>query len=174
MNINNFAAESSGIGALGVNLQALVIQLATFLLVLFVLRKYAFKPILKVLKERRELIEAGVNLGAEMQKKNEELERQAEKLLRDAQAEADKIVGASKDEAKEIVNESESQAKSKADHILEDANKLIVQNTLNARKKLEKELVGLISEATEAIIDEKLDAKKDSVLIDKALKGQKA
>jgi F-type H+-transporting ATPase subunit b len=157
MDLNNFAAQSSGIGALGVNLQALIIQLVTFILVYIVLRKYAFKPILKVLKERRDLIESGVNLGITMQKQQEELDKKAAKLLHDAQAEADRVISQSKDEAKEIINESENNAKKKAEAILDDANRLIDQNTINARKKLERQLVGLVSEATEAIIDEKLD-----------------
>ena len=39
---------------------------------------------------------------------------------------------------------------------------------------LEKELVGLISDATEAIIEEKVDARKDAQIIERALKGQRA
>ena len=53
-------------------------------------------------------------------------------------------------------------------------NKTIDENTKRSKKKLEKELVGLISEATEAIIGEKIDATKDSKIIDKVLKGESA
>ncbi len=174
MNYTNFADQSSGIGALGVNLQALVIQLITFLIVLWVLKKFAFKPILKVLNDRRTLIEAGVKLGNEMKNKELEMEQKREKILHDAQAAADKLIADSKDEAKEIVNESEADAKTRADGILEAANKTIDENTKRSKKKLEKELVGLISEATEAIIGEKIDATKDSKIIDKVLKGESA
>jgi len=62
-----FAAEtSSGIGALGVDGRALVIQLVTFALAYWVLRRFAFKPILKVLQDRRDLIESGVQIGEQM------------------------------------------------------------------------------------------------------------
>ena len=174
MNYTNFADQSSGIGALGVNLQALIIQLVTFLIVLWVLERFAFKPILKVLNDRRELIEAGVKLGAEMQKKNDELISKTDELLHKAQKDADKIISDSKDEAKSIVAESEESAKNKADAILDDANRTIDQNTQRAKKKLEKDLVGLISEATEAIVGEKINPEKDSQILDKILKGKTA
>ena len=54
------------------------------------------------------------------------------------------------------------------------ADERIASDTARARKQLEGEIVGLISDATEAIIGEKVDASKDKQLIDKALKGQTA
>ncbi|MEI7838206.1 MAG: F0F1 ATP synthase subunit B [bacterium] len=174
MNYTNFADQSSGIGALGVNLQALIIQLITFLIVLWVLKKWAFKPILKVLSDRRKLIESGVNLGNEMKKKEQELEEERKKILHEAQANADKLISDSKDEAKDIISKSEDDAKNRATSILEDANKQIDENTKRSKKKLEKELYGLISEATEAIIGEKIDETKDAKIIDNVLKGQSA
>ncbi len=174
MNTTYFADQSSGLGAFGVNFQALIIQMLTFLIVYLVLRKYAFKPILKVLKERRDTIEAGLKLGAEMQKKNDELNAKTEELLHKAQKDADKLISDSRDEAKAIVSESEEAAKAKAEGILNDANRTIEQNTLKAKKKLEKELVGLISEATEALVGEKIDSEKDSKIIDGILKGKEA
>ena len=44
--------------------------------------------------------------------------------------------------------------------------------TARARKQLEGELAGLVADATEAVIDEKIDAKKDAQLIERALKGK--
>ena len=67
--VTYFGADtSSGIGALGVSASSFAIQLVTFVLAYLVLRKFAFKPILKVLEERRQTIESGVRLGEEMQK----------------------------------------------------------------------------------------------------------
>jgi F-type H+-transporting ATPase subunit b len=174
MNYTNFADQSSGIGALGVNLSALIIQLITFLLVLWVLKRFAFKPILKVLNDRRALIEAGVKLGNEMKQKEEELEAKRQAILRKAQADADKLIADSKEEAKEIVSDSEAEAKNRAEGIIDAANKTIEENTKRSKKKLENELVGLISEATEAIIGEKIDQTKDSKIIDRVLKGESA
>lgn len=170
--ISNFAAEeSSGIGALGVDGKAFLIQLLTFLLALWVLQRFAFKPIMKVMDERRETIEKGVNLGDEMKKERAELEAEVSKQLKKARAQADEIIAGAEETAREAAAASEAKTQAKADAILKEAESRIVQETTRARKKLEGELVGLVAEATEAIIDEKVDARKDAQLIDKALKG---
>jgi F0F1-type ATP synthase membrane subunit b/b' len=84
------------------------------------------------------------------------------------------LIADSKEEAKEIVSDSEAEAKNRAEGIIDAANKTIEENTKRSKKKLENELVGLISEATEAIIGEKIDQTKDSKIIDRVLKGESA
>lgn len=174
--LTQFAAESSGSGlsALGVDGKAFLMQLVTFLLAFLVLKRFAFKPILRVLNERHELIESGVKLGEEMQKERAKLDQTVENTLQDARKEADGIIAAAHETSRETIREAEDKARTKADGILKDAESRIKTDTARARKKLEGELVGLISDATEAIIGEKVDAKKDAQLIDKALKEQKA
>jgi F-type H+-transporting ATPase subunit b len=173
--VTNFAetSESSGIGALGVDGKAFVIQLITFVLAFLVLKKWAFKPIMKVLDERRRVIESGVTLGEEMKKERAVLEQKVAEQLTEARQQADGIVATARDNAREVVREAEDKAKTKADNILVDAKNRIDQETARARKNLEKEMVSLVSEATEAIIGEKVDAKKDASLVERALKGQK-
>jgi F-type H+-transporting ATPase subunit b len=168
------AEESSGIGALGISGSHLVIQLITFVLAYFVLRKYAFEPILKVLAERRDTIEKGVKLGEEMQKERLALDKKVAAELHKARQDADGILSEASDTAKSTVRDAEDKARTKAAGIVKDAEANAEQAVNRARKALESELVGLISDATEAIIDEKVDAKKDAALIDKALAGQRA
>ncbi|GEM_PF-148174 len=174
--LTTFGAESSssGIGALGIDPRALVIQLITFVLAYFVLRRYAFKPILKVLQERRELIESGVKIGEEMQKELVELDKQISATLRDARLQADGIVSEAHDAARDTVAEAEEKARQKADNITADARTRAEQDKQQMRKQLEKEVIGWVSDATEAIIDEKVDATKDASLIDRALKSRVA
>ncbi len=74
--LTHFGDSSYGLGALGVDGHAFIIQLITFVLAFLILRRYAFGPILKVLHERRETIENGVKLGEQM--KQEEAKMAAE------------------------------------------------------------------------------------------------
>lgn len=172
--LSNFGDSSSGLGALGVDGKALVIQLVTFVLALLVLKRYAFKPISKALNDRRELIESGVKIGEDMQKQQVKLEAKVNATLTEARTQADGILATAQDAARDAVREAEVKAREKADAILAEAKQRTLQDVARARKQLEQELVGLISDATEAIIDEKVDAKKDAALIDKALKGRVA
>lgn len=170
--VTQFADSSSGIGALGVSGSAFLIQLITFLLAYLVLRKWAFGPIMKVLNERRETIEAGVALGEKMRAEETKLAASVEKAMQEARAKADAVVADAQDAAREALRDGEAKAQAKADAIIADAKDKTKQEVSRARKQLETELVGLISDATEAIIDEKVDAKKDAALIDRALKSR--
>ncbi len=164
------ATESSGLGALGVDGQAFIIQLITFVLAYFVLRRFAFGPILKMLQSRHETIESGVRLGEEMRKERAKLEEEIEKILHKTRQEADKIISDAQDSGRQAVREAEKQAHKKAEGILKIAEARITQDTARARKQLQKEAVNWVAETTEAILQEKIDAKKDNSLIEKFLK----
>ncbi len=171
--LTQFGDSTSGLGALGVDGKSFLIQLITFVLAFFVLKKYAFKPILKMLDERRKTIESGVNLGDQMKKDQAALQSRMAETLAKARAEADGIIANAQDASRETVREAEEKAREKAVGILAEADSRIATDTALARKKLEGELIGWVSDATEAIIGEKVDAKKDAQLIDRALKGSK-
>ncbi|MFA5004048.1 MAG: F0F1 ATP synthase subunit B [Candidatus Saccharimonadales bacterium] len=166
-------SSSTGIGALGVDGKALVIQLVTFVLAFLVLKRFAFKPIMRVLDERRETIEGGVKLGEKMKKDQAALEAKIAEELHSARKQADAILAGAHDSARQVVRDAEDKARAKTAGVLAEANARIAQDTARARMQLEKELVGLISDATEVIIGEKIDAKKDAALIDRALKEQR-
>ena len=163
-------ADSGGIGALGIDGKALVIQLVTFVLAFWVLQRFAFKPIVKIMDDRRKTIEAGVKLGEKMRQDEAAMEAKVEKTLHAARTEADGIISSAQDTARQTIRESEEKAREKAAGVMKEAEDRIAQDTTRARKALENELVSLISDATEAIIDEKVDAKKDASLIERALK----
>ncbi|HPG37276.1 F0F1 ATP synthase subunit B [Candidatus Saccharibacteria bacterium] len=172
--ITNFASESAGGNALGINGSAFLIQLVTFGLAFWVLKKFAFGPILSILAKRRETIEAGVSLGEEMRQERAMVAEKSEAALKAARAKADAIVADAEAAARDRVRASEEEAAKKAAIIVKEGQARGEQEVVRARKAFQGELVGLVSDATEAIIDEKVDAKKDAQLIDRALKGQKA
>ncbi len=163
---------ASGIAALGVSPGAFVIQLITFVIVFLLLKRFAFGPIVRVLEERRKVIDEGVKAGQLMAKEREKLEAETAKVLREARHEADKIIATGHKEAREVIREAEKNAQRKAEAMIADAEARIHEEQQQSRRKLEREIVGLVSEATETIVEEKVDAKKDAALIDRALKGR--
>ena len=171
---HNFAAESSssGLSALGVDVKAFIIQLITFGLVFLVLKRYAFKPILKVLNERRETIESGVRLGDEMRKEKSKLAGEIEAKMHQARQQADEIISGAQESGRQVVRDAEEKARDKAARIVDEAEGRLVQDVARARKQIEAEVINLIADATEVIIQEKVDPKKDAQLMERALKGR--
>ena len=109
-----------------------------------------------------------------MQKEKAELEKQVEQQLHAARQSADKLIAGAQDTARETVREAEDAARKKSDNIVAEADGRIATDAARVRKQLEGELAGLVAEATEAVIDEKIDAKKDGQLIERALKEKQA
>ncbi len=173
MILNMFAVEETNGGILGFSMQAFVVQLITFVFVFLLLKKFAFKPIVAMLEKRRQTIEDGVLLGERMEKRMKNLENESEKVIREARHEADRIIGNAHKESRELAHKAEKSTKAKADAMIKDAGLQIDEDSDRARRSLEKDIVGLVSEATEAVVHEKVDAKKDSELIDTVLKDRK-
>ncbi|MGI9027873.1 MAG: F0F1 ATP synthase subunit B [Candidatus Saccharimonadales bacterium] len=165
-------AEASGFAALGFDPKAFIIQLITFLLVFYVLRRFVFQRIVDMLEKRRLTIEEGVNLTSKLSEEKVKLDAEIIKIRKKAREEADEIIAATHQQTKDMIKQAEEAAETKSKAIVETAHKKIEDETARARRNLEKEMVELVIEATEAVTREKLDAKKDNALINQALKGQ--
>jgi F-type H+-transporting ATPase subunit b len=167
------ATETGGISALGLDPLAVVAQAVTFLLLFWVVKKFALDKIVASLEERRKTIDQGVRLGLEMQTEKANLDSQVEATLQKARANADVVLADAQREAGTIIKQAEESARLRTDTMLLDAQAHIDDEVTKAKRGLESEMVRLVAEATEIIISEKLDAKKDQSLIERVLAGVK-
>lgn len=168
--LTSFGAEQEvqGIGALGIDILAIVAQTATFLVLFFIIKKFALEKIIKTLEKRRTTIDDGVRLGREMEAEKEKLDEAVAKAMHDARLEADKVIAAARVESAEIIKAGEAATTRKTDALIADAHAKIDDDIAAARTSLEHDMRVLVAQATEVIIQEKLDAKKDESLIKRA------
>ncbi len=167
-----FAAEEpSGIGVLGIDPWAILAQATIFLLLFFIIKKFALEKIVKTLNERHHVIDQGVRLGIEMEKEKAELDAKVAAALRQARAEADKLLTGAQSEANDILKAAEAEAAKRQAEFLEETRKRVDLDVKKARQQLEADILQLVAEATEVIIGEKLDQQKDDALIRRALNG---
>lgn len=172
--LGNAAEESpQGIAALGIDPLALIAQAVTFLLLFFIIKKYALGKIVDTLEKRRKTIDDGVRLGLEMEAEKTKLEERIEASMQKAREQADKIIAQAHEEAGAIVEKAEEDAVAKVDVMIKDAGVKIEGEVKRAKQVLKQETIELVADATEAIIKQKLDAKKDASLIEQALRGEK-
>lgn len=172
--INLFAAEAAesagGLGALGLNVQSFLFQLITFVIVLLILRKYVFGRIVDTLEARRKAVEDSLKNAADTASELQKTEAHITQLMKDARKQADDIVAVAHKEASIMVEEAETKARKKADHIVEEAKSQLDQDVMKARQAIRDDTIKLVAAATERLLGEKVDAKRDSALIEKALK----
>lgn len=164
------AAESEGIAALGIDPFAIGAQLLTFLVLFIVVKKYALEGIVKNLNKRHDDINRGLHLTAEMDKQKAELDARVEAALKAARKDADMVIAEAKTESGKIIQAAEESASRKAEDIIRAAEGKIERDITEARNGLKKEMAGLITDATEAILSQKLDASGDRKLVENYLK----
>jgi F-type H+-transporting ATPase subunit b len=167
------SAEASPLAALGVDFRSFIFQLLTFTLIFLFLKKFAFKPISEKLADRRQVIDDGVRMGLKMEKEKASLDKKIAAAMKDARHEADQIISNAKKESRELLREAEKAAQRKTEAMLTDAEARLEHEANQAKKHLEKELIGLVSEATESVVGAKLDSTKDHEIVKKALAKQK-
>jgi F-type H+-transporting ATPase subunit b len=147
--------------------QLVVAQLVNFAIVLFVLYKFAYGPILKMMTERTEKIEKGIKNAEDAGAKLKEIEEKEKAVLVEARKAAQEIV--SKAEAQAAKNKEELivAAKEQSEKILADAEKKIENEKVKMMQEVKGQIAELVIAATGKVIGEKIDAEKDKELIAK-------
>jgi F-type H+-transporting ATPase subunit b len=162
--------HSSGLfQALGIDLKLLVTQAIAFLILVFILGKFVYPPLMKAVDNRRDQIEAGLKEAKEAEEALAKAEAKVVDLLADARKEADGILTRTHQETSAMIAEAEAKAKDRAEQIVKDAHAQLETDISKARQVLKQETIKLVAQATEKIVGEKLDTTKDAGLITKSL-----
>lgn len=161
------ASESTGgIDSLGINPIAIGAQAITFLVLFWIVKKYAMDGIVKNLDTRHKDINRGLRLTAELDKQKEELDARVEKILKAARKDADEITAEANNESGKIIQAAEESANRKAEDIMRAAEGKIEREIADARNGLKAEMATLVTDATEAILNQKLDSSSDRKLVE--------
>jgi F-type H+-transporting ATPase subunit b len=153
-----------------IDIKLIIAQAVNFGIVLLVLWKFAYKPILKTLNDRSSKIEKGIKDAESSGVKLAEMEKKEKEVLLQAREEAQKIIQQAEKTALQNAKDLEVAAKEQSEKTLEDAKKQIQQEKNKAVKEAKSEIAELVMSATEKIIGEKMDSSKDKELIEKAIK----
>ena len=154
---------------LGINGKLLIAQIINFLILLYVLYKFAYGPVLKMLDERTKKIEKGLKDAEDSHKKLAEISEKESTVLVEARKQAQEIIKKAEESASSQAQEIMNASKEQSQKMLETAQKQIEQEKTKILSEVRAEVAGLVMMATEKIIDEKLDATKDAALIKKAI-----
>jgi len=149
--------------------QLLAAQTVNFFILLFLLKKFLYKPMLKFLRERREAIEEGLAKSELAEQKFQEMrELQARELAKTRQ-EAQQIIDTSKKRAEESKGEILAGARKETEDIFNKAEKNIEQMKNQRMAEAEQELGKLALEGMEYLLREKVSDEKKAALHDEAI-----
>lgn len=155
----------------GIKPVLLAAQVVNFLILLFILKKFLYKPILKVLEERKHRIEDSLKNAAEIERRLAETEQQAEKILNKALAEGQKILDQSNQAAAQIIDGANKTAEQILQKATEDGKKLIELEKEMLMRQVRENVGSLISLVLEKVIGKKITRKDQIEIIEKEVKN---
>jgi F-type H+-transporting ATPase subunit b len=146
-------------------------QTLLFLVLLFLLRKFAWKPILNAVNEREKSIEEALDSAEEAKRKMAELKSNNEDLLNEARAERDAMLKEARGVKDQVIADAKTQAKVEAEKIVAAARESINHEKMAAITELKNQVAVLSIEIAEKILkDELSSADKQKTLIDNVVK----
>ncbi|MBC7920250.1 MAG: F0F1 ATP synthase subunit B [Ferruginibacter sp.] len=138
-------------------------QALIFIIVLFILSRYAWKPILGGLKEREASIDSALQAANQARQEMANLQATNEQLLAETRAERDRILRAAQVSSERIIQEAREKAQSEGNRILAETQQSIRNERQAAMADIRKEIVNLSVEIAEKLLRKELqnqDAQK--------------
>ena len=128
----------------------------SFLVVLVLMRRLAWGPILQGLKDREEEIDGALNKAKEARAEIENLQADNERLLQEARAERDGMLRDARDMADKLVSDAKQQAKDEGERMIEQAKQAIDGERAAAVAELKAEVAKLSLDIAEKLVRQEL------------------
>jgi F-type H+-transporting ATPase subunit b len=131
-------------------------QTVLFVALIFLLRKFAWKPILNAVNQREDNIQEALDMAEKTKAEMKKLQTQNENLIKEARIERDEMIKEAKETSTQMVNDAKSKAKEEADKIMESAQQRIVSEKNAALAELKTQVATIALEIAEKVIKEEL------------------
>jgi len=142
----------------------------TFLVLLGLLAKFAWRPLLRALDSRQESIRKSLDDARQAKQELERLQQESAQIIRQARVEADGIIGRSREDAERLREDLKQKARAEADAVVKNAERQISLETARALQQIRTEAVDLSVMIASKIIQRNLSKEDNERLIDEALR----
>mgnify|MGYP001024620845 FL=1 len=146
--------------------------LITFLILLFILKKFAWKPILGAVSDREEGIKDALASAEKARKEMENLHADNERILQEARAERETMLKDARDMKNKIVSEAKEEAQAQAGKMIEQAQAAIESEKKAAMAELKSHVAGLSLDIAEKVVREELSNKDKQMKLVEDMLGE--
>lgn len=165
-------AESVGgpIGALGINLKLFIAQLINFAVILFVLWRWAYRPLLRVMHERQKTIQDSLDNAKKIETRLGQAEQEYQEKIRAARKEAAAVMQQAEQDAVAVATAMKEKTEGEVAKLVTAAKVTIAEEKEAAVRDVRAHAAGLIAGAVEKILGETMDEKRQEALVTQFLK----
>ena len=142
----------------------------TFLVLVTLLARFAWRPLLQALDSRQELIRKSLDEAQQARQELERLQHESAQIIRQARVDAEAVVAQSRSDAAKLREEMRQKAKAEADGIVRNAERQIQLETQRALQQIRHEAVDLSVMIASKILRRNLTKEDNEKLIEEALK----
>ena len=139
----------------------LVWTLVAFLLVFFILKKFAWKIIIKSLDDREKGISDSLETAKKLKAEMAQMKSENESLMQQAREERSKMLKEAKETRDKIVNDAKEQAKAEAAKVIADAHATIQTEKMAALTEVKNQIGNMVIDIAEKVIRKQLDNKSE-------------
>ena len=147
-------------------------SLVTFAILLFVLRKFAWKPILGAVEDREEGIKSALASAENARKEMENLHADNERILQEARAERELMLKDARDMKNKIVSDAKEEAQIQANKMIAQAQSAIESEKKAAMAELKSHVAGLSLEIAEKVVRNELSNKDKQLKLVEDMLGE--
>lgn len=155
---------------LGIEPKLLLAQVVNFLVIVFVLSKVLYKPIITMIDKRKREIEEGLTLTQKMREEEEKMQAKKVKLLEETRKEGRVVIEEAKKQAKEVEKDLIAQAQKQAEEIVAKGKADVLRLHESMQKDVRKEAIDLAVRMTKRLLASVLSTKDQHALIEKHVK----
>ncbi len=166
-------ASANPIGTFGLNLKLFIAQLVNFAIVLLVLWKWVYKPLLKILRERTDTIEKSLADAKQIEQDRLAADETTAAQIKQAKEEARAIIAQSAEKAEALALAGKEKATQEVEQLVAQAKAQIASERTAMKEELKAETMTLAVAVAQKILQEKIDTKADATLIAKAVDSVK-
>lgn len=162
-------ATTGVLGTLGINWKIFIAQLVNFGIVLLVLRRFVYLPLLNAMAKRSQTIEQGLADAKKYELALIDLAKTRQKTAAEGRAAARELLDQAEKQAGQLKQEIIVQAEEAGQKLRQQNQEDLKQDKAKMLKEVKAEAAQLITSALEKILKEKIDHKKDEELITNSL-----
>ena len=133
----------------------------SFGIVFFILKKFAWKPILNALKEREQSIDSALKSADKAKAEMAEMQADNQRIMKEAQHEKDQLLKEAKEIKNKIISDAKSEASEEARKLIEDAKKAIENEKATALNEIKKQVADLSITIAEKVLEKELSDKNN-------------
>ena len=141
----------------------------TFLGLLWLLAKFAWRPLLQSLESRQELIRKSLDDAQEAKRELERLHVESAQILKEARVQADSIISQTRSDGERLREEMKQKARAEADTIVRTAERQIQLETARALQQIRHEAADLSVMIASKLLQRNLSKEDNERLIEEAL-----